>query len=135
VTVRKENVLPARFAPALSSRLSLPAEGPRRTAAWSLLMVVAAPVAMILAGLVGTFLEFVVFDLDEQDMLSEAGVPGYVAGSLLTALMVLPGIVGIVLGLRARRLGERRLGTTGIVANALIATYLIAAGVVGLVLG
>ena len=38
--------------------------------------------------------------------------------------MVLPAVVGIALGLRARSLGERRLGTTRIVVNALVATYL-----------
>jgi hypothetical protein len=30
-----------------------------------------------------------------------------------------------VLGVRARGLGERRLGTTGIVVNAVIGTYLV----------
>jgi hypothetical protein len=77
----------------------------------------------------------VVFDLEEQQMLSEAGAWGYFAGIFLVALMVLPGLVGVVLGVRARRLGERRLGAAGIVANALIATYLMVSGVVGLVFG
>ena len=76
-----------------------------------------------------------VFDLEEQGMLSEAGAWGYVAGFCLVALMVLPGLVGVVLGVQARRLGERRLGTAGIAVNALIATNLIVAGVAGLVFG
>jgi hypothetical protein len=50
---------------------------------------------------------------------------GYVAGLLLLALLVLPAVVGMVLGVRARGLGERRRGTTGIVVNALIGTYLV----------
>ena len=79
--------------------------------------------------MLGPFLQSVVFDLEEQELLTEAGVWGYVAGFFLLALMVLPGLVGIVLGVRSRRLGERRLGTTGIVVNALIAgTLVVGAG-------
>jgi hypothetical protein len=33
--------------------------------------------------------------------------------------------MGIVLGVRARRLGEHRRGTTGIIVNAVVATYLV----------
>jgi hypothetical protein len=90
----------------------------------SLLMVAATVAATVVAGIVGTFLQFVVFGLDEQELLPEAGVLGYLAGFFLVALMVLPAVVGMILGLRARHLGERRLGTTGIVMNAVIATFL-----------
>ena len=106
-------------------RLSLPEEPARRVATWSLLMVAASVVAALIAGALGTFLQFVVFDLEEQELLSEAGAWGYVAGFCLLALMVLPALVGIVLGVRGRRLGERRLGTAGIAVNALIAAYLV----------
>jgi hypothetical protein len=58
-----------------------------------------------------------------------------VAGLFLLALMALPGLVGIGLGLRARRLGERRLGTTGVVVNAVIATFLVLTVAVNLVFG
>jgi hypothetical protein len=88
-------------------------------------MVAATAVAAVVAGIAGTFLQFVVFDLEEQELLFEAGVWGYLAGFFLLALMVLPAVVGTVLGVRARRLGERRLGTTGIVVNAVIGTYLV----------
>jgi hypothetical protein len=106
-------------------RLSLPEDPGRRVATQSLLMVAATAVAAVVAGIVGTFLQFVVFDLEEQELLPEAGVWGYVAGLFLFALMVLPAVVGMVLGVRARGLGERRLGTTGIVVNAVIGTYLV----------
>ena len=111
--------------PSRRHRFSLPEEPGRRVAIQSLLMVAATAAAAVVAGIVGTFLQFVVFDLEEQELLSEAGVWGYVAGFFLLALMVLPAVVGIVLGVRSRRLGERRLGTTGIVVNAVIATYLV----------
>jgi lysylphosphatidylglycerol synthetase-like protein (DUF2156 family) len=106
-------------------RFSLPEDPGRRVATQSLLMVAATAVAAVVAGIVGTFLQFVVFDLEEQELLPEAGVWGYVAGFFLLALMVLPAVVGMVLGVRARGLGERRLGTTGIVVNAVIGTYLV----------
>lgn len=106
-------------------RFSLPEDPGRRVATQSLLMVAATAVAAVVAGIVGTFLQLVVFDLEEQELLPEAGVWGYLAGFFLLALMVLPAVVGMVLGVRARRLGERRLGTTGIVVNAVIGTYLV----------
>jgi hypothetical protein len=92
-------------------------------------MVVVTVLAVLLAGAVGTFLQFVVFDLEEQQLLSEAGVWGYVAAFLLLGLMVVPASVGITLGVRARRVGERRLGTVGIIVNALVASYLVVTAV------
>jgi len=120
--------------PSHGHRFSLPEES-ARAAKWSLLMVAATAVMAVIAGILGTFLQFVVFDLEEQELLSEAGVWGYVAGLFLLALMVLPALVGIALGVRARRLGERRLGTTGIVVNALIAGYFVFTSVSTLVFG
>jgi hypothetical protein len=98
-------------------------------------MVVATGIAVLLGGVAGTLLQFVVFDLEEQELLSEAGAWGYVAGFVLLVSMVIPALVGVVLGVRARRLGERRLGTTGIVVNAVIAAYLLIPGVTTLLLG
>ena len=106
-------------------RFSLPGDPGRRVATQSLLMVAATVVAAVIAGIVGTFLGLVVFDLGEQELLTEAGVWGYVAAVLLLALMVLPAVTGIVLGVRARRLGEHRGGTTGIIVNAVVAAYLV----------
>jgi hypothetical protein len=96
-------------------------------------MVAATAVAGLIAGAAGTFLQFVVFDLEEQQLLSEAGAWGYIAAFFLLALMVVPASVGIVLGFRARRLGERRLGTTGFVVNALVASYLVVTAIAFLV--
>jgi hypothetical protein len=106
-------------------RFSLPEDPGRRVATQSLLMVAATVAAAVVAGIVGTFLQFVVFDLGEQDLLTEAGVWGYVAAVVLLALMVLPAVTGIVLGVRARRLGEPRRGATGMIVNAVVATYLV----------
>ena len=88
-------------------------------------MVAATAVAAVVAGIVGTFLQLVVFDLGDQELLTEAGAWGYVAAVLLLALMVLPAVTGIALGVRARRLGEHRRGTTGMIVNAVVATYLV----------
>jgi hypothetical protein len=88
-------------------------------------MVAATVAAVVVAGIIGTFLQLVVFDLGEQELLTAAGVWGYVAAVLLLALMVLPAVTGIALGVRARRLGEHGLGTTGMIVNAVVATYLV----------
>lgn len=116
-------------------RLGLPRERGRRLGAWSLAMVVVTGVALVLAWAVGTFLGLVVFDLDEQESLSEAGAWGYVSGVFLIGLMVAPAVAGIVLGTRARHLAEHRLGTAGIVVNSLIAAYLVLTSIAGLAFG
>lgn len=116
-------------------RFSLPEDPARRLATWSLLMVAATALMLVIAGALGTFLGLVVFDLEEQEILSEAGAWGYIAGFSLLAIMVLPGLAGIVLGVRARRLGERRLGLTGIVVNGSIASYLTVTTISTLVFG
>jgi amino acid transporter len=116
-------------------RLSLSTDPARRVATWSLLMVAASAVALMIGSAVGTFLQLTVFDLEEQQLLSEAGAWGYVAAVCLVVVMVVPAVIGIVLGLRGRRLGERRLGTTGIVVNALITAYLVLTAVGTLLLG
>lgn len=121
--------------PSRRHRFSLPREPARRAATWSVLMVPTSAFAVMIGGAVGTLLQFAVFDLEEQELLSEAGAWGYVAGFCLVALMVLPAVVGIVLGARGRRFGERRLGTMGIVANALIAAYVVITGVGALLFG
>jgi amino acid transporter len=122
-------------APSHRQNLSLPADPARRVATWSLLMVVASAVALMVGGAIGTLLQLTVFDLEEQQLLSDAGPWGYVAAFCIVVLMIGPASVGIVLGVRGRRLGERRLGTTGIVVNALIAAYLLLTGVSTLLLG
>ena len=104
-------------------------------ATWSLLMVAVTVGAVVVAGVTGTFLQVVVFDLEEQESIGHAGAWGYAAGLFLLTLMTLPALVGIVLGVRARHLGERPRGTTGVVVNALIAAYLVIPGVATIVFG
>jgi hypothetical protein len=129
-TIMSESITPSQ-----RHRFSLPKEPARRAATQSLLMVAGTAVATVIAWIIGTFLQSVVFDLGEQELLSEAGAWGYVAAILLLVLMVLPGILGMALGVRARRLGEHRLGTTGIVVNAVIAAYLVFTVAANLVFG
>jgi hypothetical protein len=104
-------------------------------ATWSLLMVGASAAAALIAGAVGTFLQLVVFDLEEHELLSEAGAWGHAAGFGVLALMLIPALVGIVFGVRGRQLGERRLGTAVIGVNAFIAAYLVVTAASGLLLG
>lgn len=114
---------------------SLPEEPARRAASLSLRMVAATGIALVAAAVVGTSLHAGVFDLEEQESIARAGAWGYLAGFSLLALISLPSIVGIVLGVRARRLGARRGGTIGIFVNALVATYFVIPGVAYLLFG
>ena len=59
----------------------------------------------------------------EGDTLTEVGAGGVLAAVFLITLLTVPSLVGIVLGVKARRLGERRLGEAVIVLNAAIAAY------------
>jgi hypothetical protein len=100
----------------------------------SLLMVPALLVSYLAAYAVGVAL-LNVLDLAEGDMLSEAGAWGVIAAVPLMVLVVAPQIVGIVLGVKARRLGERRLGTAGVIVNAAIAAFLLLTSVTQLAIG
>jgi len=106
----------------------------RRLAISSLLMVPALLVSYLAAYAVGVAL-LNVLDLAEGDMLSEAGAWGVIAAVPLMVLVVAPQIVGIVLGVKARRLGERRLGTAGVIVNAAIAAFLLLTSVTQLAIG
>jgi hypothetical protein len=121
--------------PAHRHRFSLPVEPGRRAATLSLLMVAGTAVALLVAGAVGTFLQVVVFDLEEQESIGHAGAWGYVAGFFLLALMTLPALAGIILGIRARRLGARRQGTAGLAVNVLIVAYLVIPGIAFILFG
>lgn len=113
---------------------SLPEEPARRLATWSLLMVAATVVMLVIVGVVGTYLLTEVFDLNEGELLTEAGTWGYVTAFLLLALLALPCLAGILLGVRARRLGEQSRGTTGILVNALILAFFVVPAAANLLL-
>jgi hypothetical protein len=99
----------------------------------SLLMVPTLVVSYVVAYFAGTA-AMDAFGLVEGDSLKEAGAWGVVIGLSLIVLIVVPQIIGIVLGVRAHRLGEVRLGRAGIVLNAAIATYLVLSSVLQLAL-
>jgi hypothetical protein len=106
----------------------------RRLAISSLLMVPALFVSYLVAYFVGAAV-MSALDLSEGDLLTEAGAWGVIAAVPLLLLVVAPQIVGIVLGVKARRLGERRLGTTGVIVNAAIGTFLLLTSAAQLALG
>jgi hypothetical protein len=114
-------------------RLPREARSGRRLAIASLLMVPALLVSYVAAYFVGVAFQDSL-GLTEDELLTEAGIRGVAAAALLLVLLDLPQIVGIVLGVKARRLGERRLGTVGVVVNAVIAAFLLLTSVAQLVL-
>jgi hypothetical protein len=89
---------------------------PRRTAVASLLMVPAMLVWMLLLMPVGWGLQSAL-GLDDTQMLYEAGAWGVAAFVLMLVLSAVTPTVGVVLGVRARRLGQHRLGTIGVVVR------------------
>jgi len=96
-------------------------------------MIPGLVVSYVLAYFVGTAVQHVL-GLTEEESLREAGALGVVAGLFLIVLIVVPQIVGIVLGVKARRLGEERLGEPGVVINAAIAAFLVLSTLAQLVL-
>lgn len=104
------------------SRLAAVARPGRRWAIASLLMVPAL-LAFDLAAHFSRGVLVSVLGATEGDTLTEVGAWGVLATVFLITLLTVPSLVGIVLGVKARRLGERRLGETVIVLNAAIAAY------------
>lgn len=104
----------------------------RRAAIASLLMVPALAISYVAAYFVGSGLQ-AALDLAEDEMLWDAGALGVLAAVLVTVLLVSPSAAGVALGVRARRLGERRLGTVGAIVNGVVGAYLALATVAGLV--
>ena len=98
----------------------------------SLLMVPALLVSYVAAYFVGVAL-LNALGLAEGDMLTEAGAWGVIAAVPLMLLVVAPQIVGMVLGVKARQLGERRLGTAGVIVNAAIPAFFLLTSVLNLV--
>lgn len=112
--------------PTDSARLS-PAPRPGRTFAIASLVLLAAPIVLYVPlYLVGAAL-MDSLGVAEGELLVEAGALGVLAWAAMLVLVATPSVVGIVLGVRARRLGERRLGTLGVVLNALTGTYVLLA--------
>jgi hypothetical protein len=94
-------------------------------------MIPAVVPAYVVAYFVGTAL-LSVLGLSEDARLTEAGALGIACGVLLAAVTVVPQVVGIVFGLKARELGERRLGAVCVLVNGLIGTYLVLVNLAGL---
>jgi hypothetical protein len=73
--------------------------------------------------------------LAEDEPLVEAGPRGVAAAALMLTLTAIPQVVGVVLGVKARRLGEVPLGTTGVVVNAVLGVLFLLSGMGTLLLG
>ena len=96
----------------------------RRTGIASLLMIPALAISFTVAGLAGTGLQ-AALGLRAHKSIIDLGTLGVLAALLLTLILVAPQAVGIALGLKARRLGHRLLGTCGIAVNAAIIAFVV----------
>lgn len=117
--------------PADRGRVPREAHPGRRAAIASLLMAPAIAVLYVPLYLVGSALQDAL-GLAEDELLVEGGAWGVAAFVLMTVLVVLPQLVGAVLGVRARRLGEHRLGTAGVAVNVVIGAYFLLSSVLQL---
>jgi hypothetical protein len=97
----------------------------------SLLMVPAIIVLYIPLFFIGYGLQSAL-GLAEDEMLTEAGLWGVAAAVLMLGLTASPQVVGIVLGVKARRLGAFGLGTAGVVANGVVGAFLLLGSVLQL---
>ena len=87
-------------------------------------MIPVLAIAFVAAYLLGSALQEAL-GLEQDELLWSVGALGALAAVLVTALLVSPQIAGIALGVKARRLGERRLGAAAAILNALIAAYVL----------
>ena len=103
-----------------------------RLANWSLVCALAVIPAFIVLELVGGLL-MAWLDVPEGDAITTAGAAGWIVGIALAILLPLPEVVGLVLGVRARREGGGRRAVAGIAANAIIGGWLAFTAVAGLI--
>jgi hypothetical protein len=85
---------------------------------WSILMVPFLGVSSVVGGRVG-FAILSSHGLEGSEPMAGQGTPGRVAFTLSTIIFMTPMVVGLVLGARARRLGDR-LGSIEMVVDGVI---------------
>lgn len=98
---------------------------------WSLLMLPMLLVTGAVAAVVGINL-LGRRGLEGSEPMSVQGAYGWVVFAMTTVVFLAPLIVGVVLGVKALRGGERRLGLTGILVDGLILVAYPIVGVIGL---
>ena len=96
----------------------------RRFGLASVLMVPALLLSLVVSTVVG-YAVMGALDVADNETLYSAGAVGYLAAALVTLLLISPQLLGVWLGLKARRLGETGLGTAGLVANGVIAGFMV----------
>ena len=78
---------------------------------------------LLVSGAVGGVVGFILLgfkNLEGSEPMSEQGAYGWMVLAVSTLLLMTPMIVGVVLGAKARKQGERRLGTIGMVIDGAI---------------
>lgn len=103
----------------------------RRVGLASLLMVPAVAVSFAAAEIAGSAFQSAL-GLAANESLTAAGALGVAAALLLTLLLVAPQLIGVALAAKARRLGERPIGTAGLVLNSVIVALVLSTTAVNL---
>jgi hypothetical protein len=90
-----------------------------RAGVWSLLMLP----FLIVSGGVAAMVALALYgqrDLEGSEPMSVQGAYGWMVLAVTGLILLTPMLVGLVLGAKARRLGEKRLGTIGMVLDGLV---------------
>jgi len=90
-----------------------------RFGVWSLMMLPFLVVSGVAAGIIGVVL-LGLKNLEGSEPMSEQGGYGWMVFALATIIFMSPMIIGVVLGAKARNLGERKLGTIGMIVDGAI---------------
>lgn len=110
------------------------AERVRRLTRWSWWMVPMAVGSFLAAFAIGTYL-MSVQGVAEGGLLSAAGLSGWLAALLVTAIAVAPLVVGVVLGVRAVRLETGRRTWLPLGVNSVLLTWLLVTSLAQLAFG
>lgn len=106
----------------------------RRLGVWSLLMVPAVLLSLVVANLVGYGI-MQVMGMADTETFYDQGFVGWLVVLLLTVIICVPQGVGLVLGMRARALGVSTLGLVGIIINAIVLGFWLSVLVVNAIAG
>ena len=117
--------------PAVSAPAAGASERGRRLATWSLLMLPMLLVSAILAAFFGMYM-LGRRDLEGSEPMSVQGTYGWVVWAVDTVILLVPTVIGVVLGFKARRADGRGLALAGILINGAILVGYPVLGVVNL---
>jgi hypothetical protein len=110
-------------------------ERARTLTMWAWIMLAIAAVSTVVAGVLG-YVFMALLDVAEGELLTSAGLAGWAAMLVVTAVMAAPLLIGSLLGGRAMKSGGGGSAAAACIANALLLLFVLftffAAAVLGI---